>query len=70
MSKKPLTVRKEICVYCRNTSGVKWEQTDETNWEEGTVMCPPGYCEDDDKTPPVRCPYRVEHMLETQELPE
>lgn len=71
---KKVTLNKEFCKMCHNNQDFiffHWCQYDENMWKQGIIECPNKYIEDGyNETPPRKCPYRLEHILFTQNLPE
>lgn len=63
---------KELCKRCHNeyftNPNFRWSEDDEAMWKKDFVYCPYEY-DDNDETPPIDCPYRLEHMMKTQKKP-
>jgi len=65
-------LKKKLCIDCWNRipEGSNWIGYDETNWEEGRIVCPLKFVEIGEKMdrkitepPPSKCPYFLENVL-------
>lgn len=63
---------KTLCVRCRNEfykNSLKWSSLDDEHWDSGIIHCHSDFWEKGE-IPSRKCPYRLEHIVETQEFPK